>query len=202
MSLIQAALNKAGSSQKQMGEVPTPEAMRKIKEPSNPLPAWPKVMDEKLERELREVQHHYGSRRTLGWKILAGFFVLFSLVVFGTILQYFSHSGSPELTGGGVSENFNSGIPKGGQDPSENISTGFSPLAKIMPAMSNKDLSYQSRQALRLTGILDLGEGARAVINDRILAIGDSVGNGWVVMKIDPDEVTLESGGEVSRLKL
>ena len=63
-------------------------------------------------------------------------------------------------------------------------------------------MSHQSRHALKLTGILDLGEGARAVIDDRILAVGDLVGNEWVVMKIDPDEVTLESRGGVLRLKL
>jgi len=202
MSLIQAALNKAASSQKQKMETPSPETAGKIKTSSKPLPDWPKVMDERLERELREVQRHYGSRRALGWKILAGVFILLSLVVLGTILQQVSNTGSPELTGGGVPKKLNSAVPEGLRDPDGNTRASFSSLAKIVPVISKPSLSHQNHHALKLTGILDLGEGARAVIDDRILAVGDLVGNEWVVMRIDPDEVTLESRGEVLRLKL
>ena len=126
-----------------------------------------------LEEELVQVQQKYARRRNLYWKISLG--VLLACLIAG--LAYV-----------GVRQ-----VPSGAK------SSPASVVAQVAPQMP---VRIYSGNIYRLTGITDLSGHAIAVINGRLLGIGDSLDGKAVVRAIGNGEVLLDVQGKEIRLTL
>ena len=131
-----------------------------------------------LEQELIQVQSHYAKRRDIYWKVALG--ALLACVVAGFV--YF-----------GIRNN-----PFDAKTPSVPVSS-VTMEARSMPQMPFKIFSGN---IYRLTGITDLGGKAMAVINGKIVGVGDALDGKTVVKAIDNGKVRLDIQGKEIQLTL
>lgn len=133
------------------------------------------VFGDGLEKELREVQRYHKTRRLFGWKIAAGV-ILLALVVSWPIFRW-GHSTILS------------------KDPAQTI-VMTATIPKVSPS------PFFSSVAYRLSGITNLGDKPRAVINGQIVAVGDTVSKKAVVKEIQSDGVLLEVHGKDFQLTM
>jgi len=137
-------------------------------------------MDERLERELRDVQRFYNHRRSFRLKAVIVAVVTFAIAA---ILLFFHFISSPRVDK----------APHAGVLPSQAL-----PVVKVESAAR----TTAAAGLFRLSGILDLGEGLRAVINDEVVGVGDQVAKQAIVRHIASDSVILEVRGREVLLRL
>ncbi|OQA56788.1 MAG: hypothetical protein BWY42_00821 [Candidatus Omnitrophica bacterium ADurb.Bin277] len=178
MSLIQAALNKTNTLQEKVA-APSVSAVTTPK-PGAPSSArvWPGVIDEHLERELRDVQAYHRNHRVFWRKVAAGVLVLLVAVTAPVLLRSFK---------------------KVKVDMPAILSAGAVTVANVAPAQT---AIPAPAPAFRLSGIINLGDRPSAVINDEIVSVGDVVSKQATVKSIGAGAVLLELGGKEIRLQL
>ena len=131
-----------------------------------------------LERELSQIQQKYARRRSFYWKVALG--VL--LVGFIAGLSYM-----------GIRQ-----IPLGVKS-----SSGKSePVKAIVPTAPQMPVRIYSGNIYRLTGITDLSGKAIAVINGRLVGVGDALDGKAIVRAIGSGEVRLDVQGKEIKLTL
>ena len=126
-----------------------------------------------LERELIQVQQKYARRRSLYWKVSLG-------VLLVGFIAGLSYVGIRQIPAGVMSAPV----------------TASAPVAPQMP------IKIYSGNIYRLTGITNLSGKAIAVINGRLVGVGDALDGKAVVRAIGNGEVRLEVGGKEIRLTL
>ncbi len=126
-----------------------------------------------LEQELTQVQQSYAKRRSLYWKVALG-------VLFVGFIAGLSYVGIRQ-------------IPSGVKSASVKAAA---PVAPQMPVRIYAGNIY------RLTGITDLGGNAIAVINGRLVGVGDALDGKAVVRAIGSGEVRLDVQGREIKLVL
>jgi hypothetical protein len=131
-----------------------------------------------LEQQLIRVQESHVARQRLYWKIAVSVFIAFSIGSF----VYFEIRQAPRIT----------------QPRIANTSTTV-PEAVAVP---RAPIKIYSGNIYRLTGITDLGGHAIAVINGRLLGVGDALDGRTTVKKIGNGEVLLDVEGRELRLVL
>ena len=169
MSLIQAALDKTTQTQ-------TPDSSRTTFRPRQTARIWRNaVLEEGLEKELKDVQRHYNAQRLFWWKVAAGIIVLVLAVSWPLFNRGFSilTSKGPRQTAAAVIA-----VPRS--------------LAPVPIAAGG----------YRLSGIMDLGDKPRAIVNDQIVAVGDTVSKDGLVKEIKAGEVLLAVHGKEIRLRM
>jgi hypothetical protein len=131
------------------------------------------LMGAALERELTQVQQKYARRKSLYWKVSLG-------VLAVCFIAGLSYVGMRQL-------------PAGAQSTSPKIAV---PVAAPMP------VRIYSGSIYRLTGITDLSGHAIAVINGRLVGVGDALDGKAVVRAIGQGEVRLDVQGKEIKLVL
>lgn len=194
MSLIQAALNKTASSQLRPPAEPVLKAQPAVQPARVATPTarpvhapriWPPdLMDQKLEKELTAVQRRHDARRLLWWKMGAGLVLLLIVTV---ALAWQSSSGTSGVFF------FMKKHPAAGAPGIKTVSV-ISKTQAVSPAVTGGP--YQ------LSGIADVGDGPRAIINGRILATGEWVSRQALVKEIRRGEVVLSVNGSEVLLNL
>lgn len=176
MSLIQQALEKTNRTQETQTTTPVPAAKPWDRDP----------MGAKLEQDLIRIQQEYARRRRLYWKIALG--VLFVCFSVGLIYVAGIRKVQPSIK-----------APPAAVAVSVPIAISAPPE---VPAVTQAPLNIYTGSIFRLTGIMDLGDKAMAVINGRIVMAGDSVSDKAFVKAIGKGEVLLDVQGQEIRLIL
>jgi len=142
--------------------------------PAQPPKTWERdLMGAALERELSQVQQKYSKRRNLYWRLSLG--VLAVAVIAGL---------------------FYVGMRQMPSTPKSSTVKAAVPVAPQVP------VRIYSGNIYRLTGITDLSGNAIAVINGRLLGVGDALDGKAVIRSIGDGEVLLDVQGKEIRLTL
>ena len=131
-----------------------------------------------LEQELVRVQESHAARQKLYWKIAISVLIAFSVASF----FYLRTRQIPNV------------VPS----KTANISK-TAPAAVVVP---QAPVQIYSGHIYRLTGITDLGGNAIAIINGRLLSVGDALDGKTTVKKIGNGEVLLDVQGRELKLVL
>jgi hypothetical protein len=150
---------------------------------TTPAPArklWDRdPMGAALEQQLIRVQESHAARQGLYRKIAVSVFLAFSIGSF----VYFEIRQAPRVAPPRI----------------ENTSVSAAPRVIAVPQTPVK---IYSGNIYRLTGITDLGGNGVAVINGRLLGVGDALDGRTTVKKIGNGEVLLDVEGRELRLVL
>jgi hypothetical protein len=130
-------------------------------------------MGAKLEQDLIRIQEEYVRRRKLYWKISLG-------VLAVCFIAGLSYVGWRQIFSGEKS----------------------SPVTVVVPVAPQVPVKIYSGNIYRLTGITDLSGKAIAVINGRLVGVGDALDGKAVVKTIGVGEVRLDVQGKEIRLAL
>ena len=151
---------------------------------TTPTPAqkiWDRdPMGAALEQELIRVQESHAARRSLYWKIAVSVLLSFSVAGF----FYFRTPPVPRA------------IRPGTATPSAHAP------APVAVAVRQAPVKIYSGNIYRLTGVTDVGGDAIAVINGRLLSVGDALDDRAIVKKIGNGEVLLDVQGRELKLVL
>jgi hypothetical protein len=173
MSLIQQALDKTSRAQQTRTMTPV----------LTPKPWERDPMGARLEQELVQVQSQYAKRRDIFRKVALG--ALLACVIAG--LVYFGIRNNP------------SDVKTLSVMPSSVPVSSVTVEARPMPQVP---LRISSGNIYRLTGVTNIGDKAIAVINNRLVGVGDALDGQAVVKTIGNGEVRLDVQGQEIRLTL